>query len=206
MPSLPNTDHLIPGNFYHVFNHAVGSENLFRSEENYGYFLDKFKTLMMPVCKVYAYCLMPNHFHFLIQVKAKNELNDFQKFLKPEMEESNYDYHKIAMNQFKKLFNGYAQAFNKMYDRKGSLFMDYVRRKEVEDKAYFAKLIHYIHFNPVHHGFCKSIADWPHSSYHSLVASKPTKLERITVVEWFGSLAEFQSYHTKKQPPMLGLE
>ena len=53
-------------NFYHIYNHAVGKENLFENEQNYLFFLQKFAEYFNPVVETFAYCLMPNHFHFII--------------------------------------------------------------------------------------------------------------------------------------------
>ncbi len=51
---------------YHIYNHAVGSEYLFRNNDNFKYF--------NPVVDTYAYCLLPKHFHLLIKIKDDVEL------------------------------------------------------------------------------------------------------------------------------------
>lgn len=55
--------------FYHIYNRSINREDLFKSEANYVFFLKKWKELILPFFKIYAYCLMPNHFHFLAFVK-----------------------------------------------------------------------------------------------------------------------------------------
>ena len=72
---------LEPDAFYHIYNRGINSEKIFATEENYLFFLSKFKTYLNPVCEVFAYCLMPNHFHFLIKVKSENEIKTFVKVL-----------------------------------------------------------------------------------------------------------------------------
>ena len=57
---------LLPGQYYHIFNHAVGDENLFRQAANYLYFLERYGHYIFPIARTYAYCLMPNHFHILV--------------------------------------------------------------------------------------------------------------------------------------------
>lgn len=54
---------------YHIYNRSVGNDNLFFQEGNYSYFIEKWKEYL-PYLDVYAYCLMPNHFHFLAQAKS----------------------------------------------------------------------------------------------------------------------------------------
>ncbi|MBN2730712.1 MAG: hypothetical protein JXR53_15915, partial [Bacteroidales bacterium] len=57
------------GNYYHVYNRAIGGEKLFLEKENYEYFLFKWQEFINPIADIYAYCLMPNHFHFLLKLK-----------------------------------------------------------------------------------------------------------------------------------------
>jgi len=64
-----------PESYYHIFNHAVGTEDLFRSDGNYQYFLNKYSQYVFPVCGTMAYCLLPNHFHMLIQTRSLDEIN-----------------------------------------------------------------------------------------------------------------------------------
>lgn len=134
-------------------------------------------------------------FIFLIKIKDEEDIEDFQKRYKPTESEKELDYHKIVMNQFKRMLNGYAQAYNKQYDRKGALFVDYIKRKEINNEYYFSKLIHYIHNNPVHHNFCKSIDEWKFSSYHSVISNKPSLIERKEVLDWFGDTEYFIKFH-----------
>ncbi len=65
---------LHPGHFYHLYNHANGNEDLFREEKNYYFFLEKAGKYLSPYMNIYAYCLMPNHFHLLISVKEEKQL------------------------------------------------------------------------------------------------------------------------------------
>jgi len=53
------------------------------------------------------------------------------------------------------------------------------------------QLVHYIHFNPQKHGFVADFREWPYSSYHTLLSSKPTRLKRDQVLDWFGGSAKF---------------
>ena len=66
-PRIP----LEPTHYYHIYNHAVGKENLFEREEDYKYFLSKMKEYLIPVTDILAYCLEPNHFHMVVRIKTK---------------------------------------------------------------------------------------------------------------------------------------
>jgi len=62
---------LEPGCLYHIYNHAVGKDKLFLSEENYNYFLRRSEHFVPPVADTYAYCLIPNHIHFSVEIKEQ---------------------------------------------------------------------------------------------------------------------------------------
>ena len=64
-----------PGYYYHIFNHSNGDENLFREKENYYFFMKKFIEYIHPISNLFSFCLMPNHFHFLLQIKEEYEMN-----------------------------------------------------------------------------------------------------------------------------------
>lgn len=101
----------------------------------------------------------------------------------------------FVSKQFGNLFNSYSKAYNKMYNRKGSLFMRPFKYKQISNDSYFTKIIHYIHANPVHHGFCKTIEEWPHSSYNTIISNKNTALKRESVLDWFGGNSDFIQFH-----------
>ena len=182
-----------PGSYYHVFNHANGDENLFREEDNYHYFLKQWAKYIEPVADTYAYCLMPNHFHALVRTKdfRQSDLQGFQNLEGLKNQEPS----KRIIQAFSNLFNSYSKAYNKMYDRRGSLFEHGFKRKEITSDAYLTAVMVYIHHNPVHHGFCDRIENWPHSSFHSLLSSQPSKLARQAVLDWFGDAVGFRQSH-----------
>ncbi|AKK73064.1 transposase [Chryseobacterium gallinarum] len=180
---MSNTESFEYGYIYHIYTHANGKDLIFRENENYKYFLSKLLKYIIPVAEIYAYCLMPNHFHLLIRFKESNQT----------LAE---DEHKYLMKQFSNLLNGYAKAYNKKYNRKGSLFLDYLKRKRVDDEKYLIKLFHYIHNNPVNHGFVKDINDWKYSSYHSYInLAKESKIERKQMMTYFDTINDFVEYH-----------
>ena len=67
---------LIPGKYYHIYNHANGNEQLIREDKNYKFFLLKVKEYVVPVAEIFAYCLLPNHFHLLIRIKDEEILTN----------------------------------------------------------------------------------------------------------------------------------
>lgn len=184
-----------PGTYYHIVNHAVGSDNLFRTEDNYRYFLKRYAHYMPSVCSTLAYCLMPNHIHFLIKTHDEAKLLKHPKY--------KADFHKLIMQQLSNLLNAYAKAYNKKYDRKGALWIDYTKRFQINSDRYLTSVINYIHQNPVKHGFTGKIDDWIFSSYQSMLSPQPTLLSRSEVMEWFGDHNEYISFHANNSAELL---
>jgi len=102
---------------------------------------------------------------------------------------------KKPSQQFGNLFNAYAKAINKAYERTGSLFENPFGRVPVTSGAYLVHLVAYIHQNARKHGFVEDYRDWPYSSYHAYLSQKPTRLERDEVLAWFQGQLGFEDFH-----------
>jgi|GEM_PF-4488138 len=63
--------------FYHIYNHAVHLNNLFSEAKDYALFLMRLEEYILPIADIYAYCLMPNHYHLLLQIKDFETLKTF---------------------------------------------------------------------------------------------------------------------------------
>lgn len=177
-------DVLEPGATYHIFNRGNNGEDIFKEKDNYFYFLKLIKTHLVPVCDIYAYCLLRNHFHILLKIKEKEELSSAHQ-QKPHL-------------PFANLFNAYTKAINKKYNRTGSLFQEHLKRKRVSDEKYLVQLIAYIHLNPVKHGFEDDFKRYMFSSFQAYFGSKPSSIER----DYIFSLVEkkvFEEWHDEKK-------
>ncbi|MEC3874492.1 hypothetical protein [Chryseobacterium salviniae] len=192
---MMNKTLLESGKYYHIYNRGNNGQNIFFDPGNYTFFLNRFHQYMSPFCDTIAWVLLKNHFHILIYVKPVEEINCEKLEYTATENPKKIDIHL----QFGHFFNSYAKAINKRYKRTGSLFEKNFERKEVATVAYFKKLIHYIHFNPVKHGFSEYIWDYPWSSYQSIISHKPTKLNRKFVSELFKNQEYFKLYHLEEQ-------
>jgi len=72
------------------------------------------------------------------------------------------------------------------------------KRKLIETDEYFINLIHYIHYNPVHHGFVEDLRDWKFTSYESFFSTKATLLKRNEVIAWFHDIKAFEEFHKRE--------
>src|SRR5690606_39761531 len=60
---------LSPRGIYHLYNKAISKKKLFYEDSDYRRFLTKFEIYFVPYLDIIAYCLIPNHFHFQVQIK-----------------------------------------------------------------------------------------------------------------------------------------
>ncbi len=147
---------------YHVYNRGNQKQPIFFNNDNYIFFQKKIKDQLLPVSEIVAYCLMPNHFHLLLQPTG-NGLFERKTFGGKFMQELSY---RIGI-----LTSSYCQAINKQNNWVGSLFQQKTKSKllttYVNDWgiSYFEQCFHYIHKNPVVAGLVTDPRDWPFSSY-----------------------------------------
>jgi REP element-mobilizing transposase RayT len=173
------------GKYYHIFNRGIAGTNIFLEERNYAYFLNLYAKHVEPVAETFAYCLLRNHFHIFVRIKTF-EVSETSKVSAQDLNPT---------QGFSNCFNAYAKAINKTYGRTGSLFEHRFRRLEVTAERYCLRLVHYIHYNPQKHGFVTDFREYPYSSYRAMLSDKPTKLQRVQVLDWFGGRVAFDAVH-----------
>lgn len=188
-----NTELLKTDTFYHVYNRGVNGESIFKIETHYQLFLQKYAFYIEPIASTYAYCLLSNHFHLLIKTKSEEEIQLNAQIQYPNKKIDSISH--FMSKQFSHLFNSYSQNINQQSNRTGNLLETPFRRIEITNNAYFSQLIWYIHQNPQKHGFVNDFREYPHSSYHSHLQEKSTKLKREEVLNWFGDVNEYKKYH-----------
>jgi REP element-mobilizing transposase RayT len=185
--------------YYHIYNRGINGETLFREPANFEHFLRLYEAYITPVAETFSWVLMKNHFHLLVRIHSAEEIGfiipreDKKHILYPQKKKYN------PTQQFGNLFNAYTRAFNNRYGRTGSLLESPFRRLPVKHERYFKQLVFYIHNNPIHHGFCKDISDYPWSSWLTILSVKKTSLQRDKVIGWFNSRSEFVEFHLNKQ-------
>ncbi|WP_234572987.1 hypothetical protein [Rhodohalobacter sp. 614A] len=134
-----------------------------------------------------------SHIHLMVRVKSEEELVEFLKREKNLQGFENLGG--LVSQRLSNLFNAYTKAFNKMYNRKGSLFIPNFNRKLIDSDEYFVRLIAYIHNNPIHHGFTSHPNQWPFSSWHAYVLNKLTRIKKEEALLWFGDVENFKTIH-----------
>lgn len=180
------------GNYYHIYNRGINSENIFKENRNHEYFLMLYNKHIDPIAETLAWCLLKNHFHLLVRIRTSEEILESQR---------EHEIKKIIPphQSFGNLFNAYTKSINKSYSRHGALFERPFKRKLIDNDSYLRSVIKYIHNNPVNHGFCEHPIEYPWSSYLTCVSEKPTKLKREKIISLFENIESLKAFHSKKE-------
>lgn len=138
-----------PGAWYHVMNRGRRGEDVFSDREDFVTFLAVLQeAALMFDARVAAYCLMSNHYHFLLQTPAGN------------------------LSRVMRHINGvYTQRYNRRWNTDGQLFRGRFKSILVEEDAYLLQLLRYIHKNPIRANLVKNIREYPWSSHQGYVSN-----------------------------------
>lgn len=143
---------------YHVYNKGNNGQKIFFNYGNHLYFLKKIQDHLLKHCDLLAYCLMPNHFHFLIESKENIKDDSINKAIQT-------------------ILSSYTQAINKQENRTGSLFQQHTKAKSLENTTLYAEVcFHYIHQNPLRAGLVRAIENWEFSSVKSYAGIREDKI------------------------------
>ena len=173
-------------NFYHIFNRGINSKLVFLNEENFNFFLRKTELYILPYFEIFAYCLMPNHFHFILKTRDNLQVDD-EKFKVKRL----HSFDSMFSKSIAKLISSYTQSFNKVYQRSGALFESPFKRLKIDSEEYLKNLIIYIHQNP------EDYENYKFSSYRSILYSSETKIMRNEILSLFADAENFKFCHQK---------
>ncbi len=188
------------GEYYHIFNRGVGKMDIFLDDQDYLNFLKRLKIVLnltpkrVPLLgsdsekgapflhlsplpensfEIICYCLMPNHFHFIIKQLGDISISDL----------------------ISKICISYSMYFNKKNDRVGSLYQDQFKAINIATDQYLLWLSAYIHQNPHVAGLVKNLADWKWSSYPDYIGARQgTLCKKDVVLERFKNAREYADF------------
>jgi hypothetical protein len=143
------------GSCYHFYQSGNPKEAIFCLEEDYYSFLEMFRKYVHPIVFLYAYCLLPTHFHLLLRVKEKPTIDYV------------YSNQEMLGAQFSNLFLAYTKHINQRYQRSGNLFNGGSPREVPRKKQLLCDLVVYIHLNPQIYGIVSDFRHWPFSSCYA---------------------------------------
>lgn len=167
------------GYYYHIFNRSNNNEIVFKSPENYLFFLKKYREYLESLVVTLAYCLMPTHFHLLVYIASK-EIERIQKNIGTWL-------------------SSYTKAINKRYKRHGSLFQHHTKAVLISSNNYLLSAAAYIHQNPVMSGLVDKLEDWIYSSYQDYIGMRKGSLPDTEIIRTrFSSAKEFIEFSNQR--------
>jgi putative transposase len=185
-----------PGVLHHVIGRGIERRRVFLSDADRGDFLDRLASLVeCGALDVYAWALMPNHFHLLCKTR-RQPLS-------------------ISMHR---LLTGYAVNFNKRRRRHGHLFQNRFKSIVCQENRYLKELVRYIHLNPLRSGVVpdlEALADYPFGGHSALLGrvSRPwQEVDRVLALFGPGRARAERAYRrfvaagaeTGRRPELVG--
>lgn len=167
-----------PGAIYHITSRGNARQKIFLKQADYNQFLFIFKEIMTRYnWTCYAYCLMPNHYHLLVETPDGN------------------------LSQGMRQLNGiYTQKFNFIHKRVGHLFQGRYKAILVEKDGYLTELIRYIGLNAVRAKLVKMPEQWKWSSHREMLSKKEKDfiICRDKVISIFENISEYKKFIRQK--------
>ncbi len=175
--------HYEAGRVYHIYNQGNNKQQIFFNDDNYYYFLRKMKKHLLPIADILCYCLMPNHFHWLIYTRP--EACELSNMVKPHQLYNTYKDDPLSKGHSQKLskaiaiiLRSYTRGINTHFNRSGSLFRKTTKCKDGLTKGvitvdgknashffkpdfdYAQNCFLYIHNNPIKASLVSKPEDW----------------------------------------------
>lgn len=137
---------IYPDRFYHIYNRGNNKQRIFRTDENYRFFLAKlWKYFSTDGIDLFAHCLMPNHFHLGVHTGKNDHFSDVMKSFSIS----------------------YVKSFHKYHGTSGHLYEDDYQAKVVLGDDAIARVVSYIHLNPWKARLVRQPEDWKYSDCRS---------------------------------------
>ena len=198
---------LVEDAYYHIFNRGVNRQEIFFNKRNYRHFLkalDYYRYLKPPISfsrintlstkdwenfsmskfahqknvSIVCYCLMPNHFHLILQQTSEEGISTFMR----------------------RATNSYTKYLNKRENRTGPLFEGVFKSRLIETDQHLLHLSRYIHLNPYTSFLIKNHEDllnYPWSSLKDYLSSNENlmpKIEKEIVTDQFENYEEYKKF------------
>lgn len=151
-----------PGAFYHTHNRGNGRQKIFYNSKDYSLFLDiLIDTIEQYGWLCYGYCLMPNHYHILVETPVAN-----------------------LSQGMKHLDQIFTQKINYYHQTVGHVFQGRYKASLVEKQGYLGELVRYIALNPFRKKLVKKPEVWMWSSYSTILSGKSIFDEKLVLAEF----------------------
>ncbi len=184
----------VNGEFYHIYNRGTDKRNIFMDADDFARFLQSMKKFntMEPIGSIYensfikddqlgsrapkrgklvdfiAYCLNPNHYHFILEQLVENGIEKFMQRL-----------------------GGYPKYFNKKYKRSGVLFQGKFKARHIDSNEYLLHISAYVNLNNKVHRLGSSASK---SSWDEYLNKQKGLCRKKIILDQFSNISEYKDF------------
>jgi len=142
---------LVDGFVYHVLNRGNGGQKVFHKDQDYEAFIDLMKKAKARYAvKIFAYCLMPNHFHMVVVPIQAEELNKGMQWL----------------------MTSHVRRYHRRYGTSGHIWQGRFKSFIIQEDNHLLTVLRYVEGNPVRAGLVNSATDWLWSSHREAIGER----------------------------------
>lgn len=199
MPSQYRIRNYQENSFYHIYNKGIGKSNIFLNDDDYEKFLEYLEIYLAPKdaanskkipkrllsknlsseIQLIAYLFLPNHFHLILKQSTNNGISKLMK----------------------QLNNGFTFYFNKKYENNGPVFAGKFKSVKLDSDENLLSSFHYLHTHPGILWLADNIKDYPWSSYHEYLQSKPKLVSKDYILSRFETFKDFEKFIKENKDP-----
>ena len=142
---------LVDGFIYHILNRGNGGQQVFHKDQDYRVFTD-----LMDEAKgrysmnIFAYCLLPNHFHIVVMPLRAEELSKWMQWL----------------------MTSHVRRYHRHYGTSGHVWQGRFKSFPIQEDAHLLTVLRYVEGNPLRAGLASSAREWPWSSHKERIGEK----------------------------------
>jgi len=135
---------IVGGYIYHILNRGNGRQDIFHKDGDYQSFINLIKESKTKYSiKIFAYCIMPNHFHLVVEPEKGEDLSKWMQWL----------------------MTSHVRRYHRHYNSSGHIWQGRYKSFIVQNNEYLLMVLRYVENNPVRKGLVKMAKDWPWSSH-----------------------------------------
>jgi putative transposase len=143
------------GGIYHVLNRGNSKQVVFLKDQDYQSFLDLMRESLKDFSlDLYAYCLMPNHFHFILRCRKAEDLSPWMQWL----------------------MTSHVRRYHKHYGGSGHVWQGCFKSFLIQGDEYLLSVLRYVEANPLRAGLVSVAHEWEWSSHRERLEIVPGDL------------------------------
>jgi|UniRef100_A0A7C6AGX3 putative transposase len=153
MPRIARS--VVDGLIYHILNRGNGGQIVFRKEQDYRVFIELISSARIEFdIRIFAYCIMPNHFHIVAMPLRGENLSNFMHLI----------------------MTTHVRRYHKHYGTSGHIWQGRYKSFIVQENNYLLTVLRYVEGNPVRAKLVNSAVEWEWSSHRERINLIPNKI------------------------------